>query len=45
MRTLCAGALAVMLVGRNCYVSPQAGFEACTGPDGNWFACSPSAAP
>jgi hypothetical protein len=29
-----------MLVGCSCYVSPQAGFEACTGTDGSWFACS-----
>ena len=40
MRTLCAGALAAMLVGCSCYVSPQVGFEACTGTDGSWFACS-----
>jgi hypothetical protein len=40
MRTLCAGALAAMLVGCSCYVSPQGGFEACTGTDGTWFACS-----
>jgi hypothetical protein len=40
MRTLFVGALAATLVGCSCYVSPQTGFEACTGATGNWFACS-----
>jgi hypothetical protein len=39
MRTLFVGALAATLVGCSCYVSPQTGFEACTGAGGNWFAC------
>jgi hypothetical protein len=40
MRTLFVGALAATLVGCSCYISPETGFEACTGPTGNWFACS-----
>ena len=38
MRTLFVGALAVTLVGCSCFVSPQAGIEACTGAGGG-FAC------
>lgn len=38
MRTLLVGALAVTLVGCSCFVSPQAGVEACTGAVGG-FAC------
>jgi hypothetical protein len=38
MRTFFVGALAVTLVGCSCYVSPQAGIEACTGDVGG-FAC------
>jgi hypothetical protein len=38
MRTL-VGAAAATLVGCSCYVSPQAGIEACTVADGSWFAC------
>ena len=38
MRTLFFGALAVTLVGCSCFVSPQAGVEACTGAGGG-FAC------
>jgi hypothetical protein len=34
MRTLFVGALAVTLVGCSCFVSPQAGVEACTGAGG-----------
>jgi hypothetical protein len=37
MRTLLIGALAASLVGCSCFVSQQAGVEACTG--GNGFAC------
>jgi len=40
MRTLFAGALAAMVVGCSCYVSPKTGFETCSGGDGSWFACS-----
>ena len=39
MRTIFVGALAATSVGCSCYVSPQTGFEACTGAGGNWFAC------
>src|SRR5262245_24495241 len=39
MRTLFVLALAATLVGCSCFVSPQAGIETCTGPDGNAFAC------
>jgi len=38
MRTFFVGALAATLVGCSCYVSPQAGIEACAGPGGG-FAC------
>jgi hypothetical protein len=38
MRTFFVGALAVTLVGCSCYVSPQAGIEACTSDVGG-FAC------
>ena len=38
MRTLFVGALAATLVGCSCFVSPQAGIEACTGAGGG-FAC------
>jgi hypothetical protein len=38
MRTLFVGALAATLVGCSCFVSPQAGIEACTGALGG-FAC------
>jgi hypothetical protein len=37
MRTLFVGALAATLVGRSCYVSPQASMEACAG--GSGLAC------
>jgi hypothetical protein len=39
VRTLFVGALAATLVGCSCFVSPQAGIEACTGADGNGLAC------
>jgi hypothetical protein len=39
MRALFVGALAATLVGCSCFVSPQASFDACTGADGNGFAC------
>ena len=39
MRTLFIGALAASLVGCSCFVSPQAGVEACVGADGNGLAC------
>ena len=43
MRTLFVCALAATLVGCSCFVSPQAGIEACTGTSG-WFACVDRAA-
>ena len=39
MRTLVVGALAAILAGCSCFVSPQSGIEACTGADGRGFAC------
>lgn len=39
MRTLVVGALAAILAGCSCFVSPQSGIQACTGADGGGFAC------